>query len=151
MRLGVYYTCGMERLFRRFVQENGCLVWTGSRTKNGYGRIKIDGRIVYTHRVMWTLKRGPIPEGIEVLHECDNPPCGNVEHLFLGTQVENMADAARKGRVHPGEAHGMAKLEEGAVLAIRSEAGSARAIAGRFGVSASTVKDIRARRTWRHL
>jgi len=96
-----------ERLNRRLeVNPNGCLEWTGGTTKDGYGLIRVESKVRYTHRVAWTLKRGPIPPGIKVLHHCDNPPCCETEptegypdgHLFLGTQFDNMADMVAKGR-----------------------------------------------------
>ena len=74
-----------------------CDEWTGSRTRDGYGRVGHQG---LTHRLAWIAVHGPIPpETPKVLHHCDNPPCREVAHLFLGTQKVNMADAAEKGRI----------------------------------------------------
>lgn len=71
--------------------------WTGATLK-GYGQIG-DGRCLrYTHRVAWELVNGPIPDGMHVCHHCDNPPCCNVDHLFLGTDADNNADMIAKGR-----------------------------------------------------
>ena len=78
--------------------ENGCLEWTGYRQPNGYGRIGAAGKMLYTHRVAWELANGKIPDGLHVLHRCDNPHCSNPEHLFLGTQADNMVDKVQKGR-----------------------------------------------------
>lgn len=89
---------------------NGCMEWTRAKVKgNGYGTIRADGKMVVTHRLAWELANGPIPDGLWVLHHCDNPPCCQTEptegypdgHLFLGTHADNMADMAAKGR-HPG-------------------------------------------------
>lgn len=80
--------------------EDGCWEWTASRhPRMGYGRFG-DGhrRIVYAHRYMWELARGPIPHGMNVLHRCDNGPCVRPSHLFLGTQRDNIADVIAKGR-----------------------------------------------------
>lgn len=75
-----------------------CIEWTGSRAYNGYGFRRIDGKLHRVHRLAWQQARGPIPPGLYVLHRCDNPPCYNIEHLFLGTHSENMADMHAKGR-----------------------------------------------------
>lgn len=72
-----------------------CWEWTGSRTPLGYGRIHSNQ---YAHRVSWELHNGSIPKGLYVLHECDNPPCVNLNHLWLGTQKQNIQDRDKKGR-----------------------------------------------------
>ena len=95
-------TAGLER------KPNGCLEWTGRPNTNGYGRIRVEGRQIFTHRLAWTLANGPIPDGFHVLHHCDNPPCCETDptegypdgHLFLGTDVDNVADMVAKGRNH---------------------------------------------------
>ena len=87
---------GLER------KPNGCLEWTGYTDPNGYGQIRVDGRNPLTHRLAWELAHGPIPDGLNILHHCDNPPCCDAidteHHLFLGTQADNLADMAAKGR-----------------------------------------------------
>lgn len=75
-----------------------CLVWTGERDKDGYGRIRIDGRRIAAHRVAYETWVGPIFKGGVILHTCDNPPCINPEHLRVGTQKENVRDMLQKGR-----------------------------------------------------
>ncbi len=74
-----------------------CWVWTAG-TRNGYGQIGVLGKIPYAHRVGWELVYGPIPNGFCVLHSCDNPPCCNPEHWFLGTHQDNMNDKELKNR-----------------------------------------------------
>jgi len=95
-----------DRLAARLeLKPNGCLEWTGS-TSRGYGQMKVNGTNEGTHRVAWTLVHGPIPDGLGVLHHCDNPPCGQTDptegypdgHLFLGTRADNIADMDAKGR-----------------------------------------------------
>ena len=77
----------------------GCRIWTGGTLKDGgYGRVRFAGKDARAHRVAWILANGPIPTGLVVCHACDNPPCVNVEHLFLGTHDDNMADMVAKGR-----------------------------------------------------
>ena len=105
-------TAPAERLAARLVRmPNGCLEWTGT-TAHGYGRIWVNDALAATHRLAWELVNGPIPEGIQVLHHCDNPPCCETEpsdehpdgHLFLGTIADNSADMAAKGRAFNGRA-----------------------------------------------
>jgi hypothetical protein len=80
-----------------------CIEWTGGRTSAGYGQLYppgLKGRSVLAHRWAWEQEHGPIPAGLHVCHRCDNPPCVNVNHLFLGTMGDNMRDKTRKGRQH---------------------------------------------------
>ena len=79
----------------------GCWLWGDTKTKN-YGFLKVDALIFRAHRISWMLNVGPIPQGQWVLHKCDNPPCVRPDHLFVGTVVENVKDAMKKGR------HGLA-------------------------------------------
>jgi HNH endonuclease len=79
------------------ITESGCWIWLGAETK-GYGTIKHNGATVSAHRVSYLLHRGPIPNGLWVLHRCDTPLCVNPEHLFLGTPLDNERDKISKGR-----------------------------------------------------
>jgi hypothetical protein len=78
-----------------------CWEWAGAKHRFGYGMLRINGAAVTAHRTSWTVFNGDIPDGMSVLHRCDNPCCCNPEHLFLGTHADNMADMTAKGR------HGM--------------------------------------------
>src|SRR3990167_1660574 len=81
------------------VTETGCVIWLGNDDGNGrYGRFKISGRTRSAHRFAWELIHGPIPQGMNVLHKCDVSMCVNSNHLFLGTQKDNMIDCISKGR-----------------------------------------------------
>ena len=77
---------------------SGCWLWEGYCNKQGYGRISINSRLVSAHRLSWELHRGPIPNGLLVLHHCDVPACVNPDHLFLGTYQDNHDDSKKKGR-----------------------------------------------------
>lgn len=84
-----------RRLLRK---DNGCLEYTGA-TSCGYGRVRRYGKLLLAHRYAWELAKGEIPDGMFICHKCDNPPCCNVNHLFLGTRSDNMKDAHKKGRL----------------------------------------------------
>ena len=137
----------------------GCWIWTAHIASSGYGKIRHQGRIKRAHRLSYELHIGPIPEGggyyetLCVCHHCDNPTCVNPDHLFIGSQADNLRDMADKGRGAPpfGENHGRSKLTESDVIAIRSDSRSLRAIAADYHIRHSTVGDIRLRKTWRHL
>jgi len=95
----------METIEERFWSKvdknapNGCWLWTAGKARGyGYFRIRTKKNKVRAHRMAWELTYGPIPEGMNVLHSCDNPPCCNPAHLFLGTQVDNVRDMMRKKR-----------------------------------------------------
>ncbi len=75
-----------------------CHEWTACLHKQGYGKFKLNGEVLYAHRVAWVLKNGEIPEGIVVRHDCDNSKCVNDEHLLLGTHYDNVADRVERGR-----------------------------------------------------
>ena len=76
----------------------GCMEWQGHLDTCGYGSVHFLGKIKGLHRLIWELVKGIIPEGLQILHHCDNPPCINPNHLFLGTHQDNMADMVLKGR-----------------------------------------------------
>ncbi len=75
-----------------------CWIWQGAKNRKGYGQKRLKGKLWITHRLSWHTFNGPIPEGIQVLHKCDTPSCWNPEHLFLGTNQDNVDDKMRKKR-----------------------------------------------------
>lgn len=130
---------------------NGCHIWTGAKLSSGYGRYSPLGRRskrLYAHRFAWEMENGPIPDGLSVLHRCDNPSCVNPGHLFIGTQADNMRDMAEKRRSTFGEANPMAKLKLEDVAAIKASPLTSYEIAPRYGISAGHVRQIRAGSRW---
>ncbi len=128
---------------------DGCLLFPFPIDKKGYGAINIGRKKFAAHRFAWELCNGQIPCGMNVLHKCDVPACVNPNHLFLGTQAENLADMRAKGRSAMGEKNGQAKLTPAEVRQIRSEVGSQRSIGGKYGVAQTVIGDILRRKSWR--
>jgi len=139
--------------------ESSCWEWKGYRNKDNYGQFQLKGKIRYTHCVAYELAKGAIPEGMEVCHTCDNPPCCNPDHLWLGTHHDNMLDMKRKGRnkfvCAIGEAHRGSKFTSDQVVSIRREYAtgkvSLKALASKYNVGKSTIYDIVTGHTWKHI
>ena len=138
-------------------QQTGCWNWTASKNARGYGQFW-DGETMRTsHRVSFQIHTGRIPDGMHVLHRCDNPACICPDHLFLGTNTDNMADRDAKGRVahQRGEAHGCAKLCANDVIEIRAAQNVAgldrHALAERYGISNKYIRKIWDRKSWKHI
>lgn len=93
------------RFWAKVDRSGECWVWTGYRDAGGYGRFRFKGAPKRAHRVLWLLTNGAIPDGLHVLHSCDNPPCVNPAHLRLGTNNDNRADMVSKGRQACGDRH----------------------------------------------
>lgn len=91
-----------ERFWQRTAPRGECVEWTGCRNEYGYGLVSVARRSRRAHRVSWELANGPAPAGLCVLHRCDNPPCVDPAHLFLGTPADNTADMIAKGRDYRG-------------------------------------------------
>jgi len=149
--------------------DDDCWNWQGGKHSFGYGVLGRGRRgegLVRANRLAWELTYGPIPDGMCVLHKCDNPSCVNPKHLFLGTRADNNLDAKQKGRTQPppikrGSNNCRAKLTEVQVAELRARymAGlppkrkGRRAfteqLAAEFGIDRSQVNNIVARRQWR--
>lgn len=139
------------------VDENGCYNFLGHLNDDGYGRIRKDGKLVFVHREIWLKHNGEIPKDMCVCHECDNPKCLNIEHLFLGTHADNMADRKKKGRCsdNKGEKNPSVKLTEQQVRDIKMRISLGKdacyAIAREYGVTGETILHIKNGRSWRHV
>ncbi len=163
-----------EERFWQKVERRGsddCWLWQAAKNQDGYGLVRYPGfvHMVGAHRASWMLHNRDVPNGLEVLHRCDNPPCVNPAHLWLGTQAENNRDAAQKGRTSQGENHwmrnhggrafggkhrGRTKLtvENVAEILERRACGEfATDIAPKYGITPSTIYAIEKGKTWRHL
>jgi len=121
--------------------------------KHGYSQIERDGKAKYIHRWAYELWIGPIPDGLNVLHSCDNPSCFNPDHLFCGTQKANVDDAMSKGRmvIPRGEQNGMSKLTARDVKTIRASNESSAVLGMQFGLHRRSIWRIRANKGWQHI
>jgi hypothetical protein len=131
-----------------------CWVWTGGTNRKHYGQINIAGVICRANRVAWTMAEGFVPDGMFVLHACDNPRCVRRSHLFLGTHVANMADEVAKGRQARGERNSGAKLTPDQVVAARASVlagASLKQIARDLSISSHEASSMVGGVTWKHL
>jgi len=140
---------------------DNCWPWIGDKWKSGYGRFFLhkksarnpSRKVVAAHRQSYALTHGPIPAGFHVLHRCDNPPCCNPSHLFLGTDADNVADCIKKGRRanQGGETNGRTTLRNSDILEIRRELTlgvSVKVLSQKYGLCLSSIYNIRHGRTW---
>lgn len=159
-----YHTTPEQRFWQNVVKlgDNDCWLWTGIVGRGGYGRFKINCKVVSAHRYSWELHRGEIDKsksdfhGICVLHKCDTPACVNPNHLFLGSIQDNIIDRDNKGRTAKWEGSHFSKLTLGKIKEIRSMYGyngkgglSLPKLASKFGVSISTIHHIVTNKTWK--
>lgn len=138
-----------------------CWLWKGTCMPFGYGLTKgLDGRTTVAHRISWEITKGAIPQGMFVLHICDIPQCVSPNHLYIGTQKDNIRDAIERGRFHYIDPpHGTdckhSKLTEAQVLEIRELAKTGQMkqtdIGERYGISGPMVSFIKLRKRWKHL
>lgn len=130
-----------ERLWAHVTKnEAGCWLWRGAINGKGYGQSRWMGKQVVLHRLSWIFANGAIPQGICVCHRCDVRACINPDHLFLGTQAENIQDAARKGRI--GQPNPRRKICAADVPGIRERLASGESqasVAASFGANQSVV------------
>lgn len=134
-------------------QRSSCVEWSGRRTNDGYGYMFRDGRRWLAHRYAWMMANGrPPARGEVVCHSCDNPGCVNPDHLWVGTQKQNVRDMYAKGRNNNsrgyGETVGIAKLTAALAKTARDDPRPSTVIAAELGVGATAIREIKAGRTW---
>ncbi len=150
----------LEERFKRCIgpkNENGCILWNAGGTAAGYGTLHSDDckKTIYAHRYAWERINGPIPEGLDILHSCDNPGCINPDHLTPGTHAQNMADSVSRDRHARGERNGHAKLSDKEILEIRTLYAEGKLfqkeIAAKFGIDQGHVSHIVNGQAWKHI
>ena len=146
------------------IPECGCWIWMGAysgKPPYDYGKFGLDGESLWAHRVSWMVYKGVIPSGLNICHKCDTSLCVNPEHLFLGTQRDNIRDAITKKRMNPhcnkvgagerGENHHCAKLTDKEILEIRISNKSQRVLAGQYNIDQSIISKIKHFKIWKHI
>ena len=126
---------------------NGCWLWLGAVNSSGYANKYFGGRMETAHRISWLLNKGSIPSGLQVLHKCNTRRCVNPEHLFLGTQGENLLDMAKKGR----STSQLTEDEVRKIKAMRRSGKTFREVGAAFRVCKQTIHNIVRGKTWGHI
>ncbi len=141
-----YKNLALKRLlkFKRVNLKTECWEFSGARDGCNYGDIRYASKMIKAHRLAWLLFVGPIPDDKEVCHSCDNRPCFNPAHLFLGTHTENMSDAKNKGRLYTGPSHSrkLSVDDVRSILEYRSKGLTTLEISMLFPVCNTTIHDI---------
>ena len=144
----------LSEVRNRCIERNGCWEWPSPKLRQ-YGAVYHEGKVVKATRYVWLLTTGQVPPASQyVCHTCDNPPCVNPDHLFLGTHLQNQQDKLNKGRQMRGSAHHLTKLSEVDVQLIRylSQCGvSGKRLSALYSTSAPSISEILTRKTWRHV
>lgn len=146
----------VELYNKKVIKTDDCWSWNGNKDQDGYAIFGCNKKTFKAHRVSWQIYNCEITNGLFVLHKCDNRICTNPEHLFLGTARDNLLDMIKKGRrvAAKGETHSRAKLKNENVLEIRSllkEGNSFGVLSKKFSVDRGVIRDIKHKKTWKHI
>lgn len=136
---------------RIIIDDEGCWIWQGYKDRDGYGRMRLEGKERFTHRISYEAWVAPLEKDKVIMHLCDKPACCNPEHLKQGTQAENNRDCADKGRKPKGSANGNAKLTEDQVIWMRhlfTRGISGEQLSKIFNVSRVQVRKILTFENW---
>jgi len=139
--------------------KSKCWIWSGWKNKDGYGMKRVSYKGERVHRLAWEIAYGKIPPSMQICHHCDNRACFNPDHLFMGTNLDNMRDRDSKGRssgYQPrGENHSLSKLTDKQIIEMRNEyaAGktSFRLLASKYNMSRINIINIIKRKSWKHI
>lgn len=146
------WACEISRFANKCipVPESGCWLWTAKIGREGYGQHSFKRVTLGAHRASWMLHMGDIPVGQQVLHKCDTRICVNPDHLFLGTQADNIKDMHQKGRARrqDGKFNPQAKLDIEKVKEIRASIAPQRQVANLYGVSQTLISRIKRGYGW---
>jgi hypothetical protein len=151
---GTYSTQSLQSLQDRINKTKTCWIWTGAKSSDGYGKVGYNYKTYRVHRLVYELITGNSIKGLYLCHKCDNPLCVRPDHMFLGTQKDNVLDREKKGRGIKGETHPHAKLKEKEVLKIREllkNGTKIKTLAAYYKVHKSTIDGIKYKRIWKWL
>lgn len=145
----------LDRFESKFIPEpmSGCWLWDASQNRDGYGNFRFRDKILNAHRVAWYIYRGAIPRGVQVLHKCDIRSCVNPQHLYLGSQRDNVLDCENRKRArHPkGDQHKNAKISEKQAIYIFWDSRPQHEIARDYKISQPLVSSIKNQKAWTHI
>lgn len=147
-----------DRFWSKVLKTETCWLWQAGLNSNGYGRFQYfnrthrrgsRGRDLYAHRVSWMLTHGELPDTMKVLHRCDTPACVRPDHLFLGTQADNVADCISKSRKTKPPI--VSNLTADNIRDIRSDPRKHHIIGADYGLKRMAIFDIKHKKTWSHI
>jgi hypothetical protein len=149
-----------ERFWAKVQKGPRCWLWKAGKNNKGYGNFWVGGKCCKSHRLSYEMKHGSILNGMYVCHHCDTPACVNPDHLFVGTQKDNVIDCMNKGRNNKGKKigscnvgslHPRAKLTEEQVKDILTDTRLHREIAKDYGIDKSIISKIKSKNIWKHV